>query len=276
MEGRYEYDAFGTPYEGDLNGGMNLGYTGKPYDTATGMYNYGYRDYAPAVARFTTEDPVRDGANWFAYVNNDPVNWVDLWGLEDIVAIRALDNYSSENAIYYNFLVEKELDEIRIAAEEKGLTFRVVDGQDATGSRIDSEFADNDTQRLILLYHGKGDGTITDVNGIDYTLPDRTKIGSNLKTVDLVGCYADLAIKSVNAPPNAIPDLRSYNPPGQVIWNGQTNDAVQNRIPESIRTGTDTSGPPSTNVPMFEEYFMSFGSQSNILPGGTQNAKKGN
>jgi RHS repeat-associated protein len=83
MEGRYEYDAFGTPYEGDLNGGMNLGYTGKPYDTATGLYNYGYRDYAPAVARFTTEDPVRDGANWFAYVNNDPVNWVDLWGLED-------------------------------------------------------------------------------------------------------------------------------------------------------------------------------------------------
>jgi RHS repeat-associated protein len=77
MEGRYEYDVFGTPYEGDLNGGMNLGYTGKPYDVITGMYNYGYRDYSPEVARFTTEDPVRDGANWFAYVNNDPVNWVD-------------------------------------------------------------------------------------------------------------------------------------------------------------------------------------------------------
>jgi hypothetical protein len=35
----------------------------------------------PAAARFTTEDPVRDGANWFAYVNNDPVNYIDLWGL---------------------------------------------------------------------------------------------------------------------------------------------------------------------------------------------------
>jgi RHS repeat-associated protein len=49
---------------------------------ATGMYNYGYRDYKPEVARFTTVDPIRDGNNWFAYVNNDPVNWVDLWGLE--------------------------------------------------------------------------------------------------------------------------------------------------------------------------------------------------
>jgi hypothetical protein len=33
-------------------------------------------------------DPVRDGANWFAYINNDPVNWVDPWGLS------ASDNYN--------------------------------------------------------------------------------------------------------------------------------------------------------------------------------------
>jgi RHS repeat-associated protein len=85
LEDRYEYDAFGKPYKGDLNGGMNLGYTGKPYDTATGMYNYGYRDYQPETARFTTVDPVRDGANWFAYVNNDPVNWVDPDGRETAV-----------------------------------------------------------------------------------------------------------------------------------------------------------------------------------------------
>jgi len=82
LEDRYEYDAFGTPYSGDLSGMMNLGYTGKPYDTSTGLYNYGYRDYRPQAARFTTLDPIRDGNNWFSYVNNDPVNWVDLWGLE--------------------------------------------------------------------------------------------------------------------------------------------------------------------------------------------------
>ena len=26
-------------------------------------------------------DPIRDGNNWFAYCNGDPVNFVDLWGL---------------------------------------------------------------------------------------------------------------------------------------------------------------------------------------------------
>jgi RHS repeat-associated protein len=61
LEDRYEYDAFGKPYKGDMTQGMNLGYTGKPYDAATGLYNYGYRDYAPEAARFTTVDPVRDG-----------------------------------------------------------------------------------------------------------------------------------------------------------------------------------------------------------------------
>jgi hypothetical protein len=41
------------------------------------MYNYGYRDYRAELGRFTTEDPVRDGVNWFAYTNSDPVNWID-------------------------------------------------------------------------------------------------------------------------------------------------------------------------------------------------------
>jgi RHS repeat-associated protein len=81
VEERYEYDVFGVPYRGELDGGMDLGYTGKGYDVTTGLYNYGYRDYQPGVARFTTVDPVRDGVNWYAYVNNDPVNWVDPWGL---------------------------------------------------------------------------------------------------------------------------------------------------------------------------------------------------
>jgi RHS repeat-associated protein len=84
LEDRYEYDAFGKPYRGDLSSGMNLGYTGKAYDVVTGLYNYGYRDYAPETVRFTTVDPIRDGANWFAYVNNDPVNFVDLFGLRPL------------------------------------------------------------------------------------------------------------------------------------------------------------------------------------------------
>ena len=46
-----------------------------------GFYDYGFRDYAPELGRFTTVDPIKDGSNWYAYVGNDPVNLIDLWGL---------------------------------------------------------------------------------------------------------------------------------------------------------------------------------------------------
>ena len=61
--------------------GLETGYTGKPYDAVTGLSDYGFRDYSPTHARFITEDPIRDGENWFSYVGNNPVNWVDPWGL---------------------------------------------------------------------------------------------------------------------------------------------------------------------------------------------------
>ena len=81
MNTTYDYDIFGSPITGNYTTGADYGYLGKPYDSITGLYNYGYRDYSPQTVRFTTVDPIRDGANWFAYVNNDPVNYIDLWGL---------------------------------------------------------------------------------------------------------------------------------------------------------------------------------------------------
>ncbi len=75
------YDAFGSLIQGNLTDTTDYGYLGKQHDPSTKLYNYGYRDYAPNTARFTTVDPIRDGMNWFAYCNNDPVNFVDPDGL---------------------------------------------------------------------------------------------------------------------------------------------------------------------------------------------------
>ena len=71
----------GGIYKGASPYGLETGYTGKPYDAVTGLSDYGFRDYSPVHARFITEDPIRDGENWFAYVGNNPVNWIDPWGL---------------------------------------------------------------------------------------------------------------------------------------------------------------------------------------------------
>ena len=72
---------FGGIYKGNSPYGLETGYTGKPYESVTGLSDYGFRDYSPTHARFITEAPIRDGENWFAYVGNNPVNWVDPWGL---------------------------------------------------------------------------------------------------------------------------------------------------------------------------------------------------
>ena len=77
----FDYDVFGQPLQ-DRPERFRPGFTGKEYDSWTGLYNYGFRDYAPVLGRFTTVDPVQDGHNWYAYVNSDPVSWLDPWGLE--------------------------------------------------------------------------------------------------------------------------------------------------------------------------------------------------
>ncbi len=77
----FDYDVFGTPLQ-DRPERYRHGFTGKEYDSWTGLYNYGFRDYASLYGRFTTVDPIQDGHNWYAYVNSDPVSWLDPWGLE--------------------------------------------------------------------------------------------------------------------------------------------------------------------------------------------------
>ena len=88
QKSNYTYDAFGSLVQGDITGTTDFGYLGKQHDPTSLLYNYGYRDYKLQTARFTTVDPIRDGHNWFSYCNGDPVNFIDLWGLEILKPIK--------------------------------------------------------------------------------------------------------------------------------------------------------------------------------------------
>jgi RHS repeat-associated protein len=50
-------------------------------DRTTSLRLLGARYYGPSPRRFWTQDPARQGTNWYAYVANDPVNVVDPTGL---------------------------------------------------------------------------------------------------------------------------------------------------------------------------------------------------
>ena len=57
-------------------------FTGREYDTETGLYYYRARYYDPGLGRFLETDPLGyvDSENLYAYVGNNPWNWVDPKG----------------------------------------------------------------------------------------------------------------------------------------------------------------------------------------------------
>ena len=102
--GNVSYEIFGKPYERSgsfvAESSPDFGYLGKPYNADTELYDYGFRDYSPEIARFTSVDPIRDGRNWYCYVVNDPVNYVDLWGL---CGSDGNSKYNPEDSILYKY-----------------------------------------------------------------------------------------------------------------------------------------------------------------------------
>ncbi len=76
----YSYDAFGNLTTAVLPTDANRYlFSTKEFDSRAGLYYFGARYYDPEVGRWLTQDPLEfvDGLNLYAYVNNNPVNFVD-------------------------------------------------------------------------------------------------------------------------------------------------------------------------------------------------------
>lgn len=73
------------PWGNALTGGSSSGwaFTGREWDSETGLAYYRARYYDPRIGRFINEDPVglSGGTNLFGYVDNAPVAGVDPLGL---------------------------------------------------------------------------------------------------------------------------------------------------------------------------------------------------
>ncbi|MBL1259455.1 MAG: hypothetical protein COB33_002855, partial [Thiotrichaceae bacterium] len=78
------YTPFGLDLSSSGESTNSLAYTGREQDNESGLYYYRARYYDPEVGRFISEDPLgfEAGINFYAYVNNNPVNFNDPMGLE--------------------------------------------------------------------------------------------------------------------------------------------------------------------------------------------------
>ncbi|OIP99635.1 MAG: hypothetical protein AUK35_07175 [Zetaproteobacteria bacterium CG2_30_46_52] len=62
-----------------------FGFAGGIYDRDTGLTRFGARDYDPVTGRWTAKDPIKfagGDSNLYGYVLGDPVNLIDMNGLE--------------------------------------------------------------------------------------------------------------------------------------------------------------------------------------------------
>ncbi len=82
---QYDYDSFGNLTAPPTTGNPYT-YTAREYDPETGLLFYRARYYDSKAGRFLTEDPIGfdGGINFYSYTFNDPVNWIDPWGLARI------------------------------------------------------------------------------------------------------------------------------------------------------------------------------------------------
>jgi RHS repeat-associated protein len=81
---RISYDVWGNITEDTNPGFQPFGFAGGIYDQHTGLVRFGARDYDPVTARWTAKDPIGFAggqANLYSYLLDDPVNWIDPYGL---------------------------------------------------------------------------------------------------------------------------------------------------------------------------------------------------
>jgi len=76
-----DYDPYGNLLTGSTQ--PTYAFTGREWDAETGLYYYRAGYYDPKIGRFVSEDPIRfrGGINFYAYVDDNPVNESDPLGL---------------------------------------------------------------------------------------------------------------------------------------------------------------------------------------------------
>ena len=94
----YEYDAFGVERNRDEADANPFRYAGEYYDGETDSIYLRARYYMPSMGRFTTEDPIRDGLNWYSYCSGNPVMFIDPSGY--------LNTGYDENGVWHDWDAE--------------------------------------------------------------------------------------------------------------------------------------------------------------------------
>jgi RHS repeat-associated protein len=151
MVDSYGYEEFGNDLYGNQGREQPFGFTGEYYDLETNTYYLRHRYMNPTAGRFLSEDPIRDELNWYTYVGNDPINYIDPWGLERIVVSGG--RYSTGSGFQYEFIETaiKQLYEWLYSGSKECIAWIIADeGWSKSDKNMFSKIANNNG--ITLLY----------------------------------------------------------------------------------------------------------------------------
>ncbi len=77
-----------------------FGYCGEYLDGESGLIYLRNRYYDSMSGRFITEDPIKDGLNWYSYCYNNPIIYVDIDGAKP--RQYQPDEWNDNNIIQYS------------------------------------------------------------------------------------------------------------------------------------------------------------------------------
>ena len=195
---RYDYNAYGAEDE-DYNPFRRMfgkksvynpfRYTGEYTDSETGFIYLRNRYYDPSIGRFTTEDPAKDGLNWYVYCECNPVNRWDPWGLAKV----AIRDYANEYGGTVNW------------SDRRGLAFFEINGNifRVTGS------GDNNEGITVTNVDGRLYAEDSDLNNFFFGVtPEDTEAGVRITMLDGTP-YIDISIPVENALKRDVGDFES-------------------------------------------------------------------
>ena len=94
------------------------------------------RYYNPSIGRFTTEDQIKDGSNWYVYCGGNPIMFWDKMGLmpEGDVLFNILNNYS----FAYNINSDTTFNNQQMGINRRGLEmwFSVLVGEETISGTV--------------------------------------------------------------------------------------------------------------------------------------------
>lgn len=92
------YFPFGVESEPDAGDANPWRYCSEYWDDETGTYYLRARYYSPITGLYISEDPICAGLNWYTYCDNNPILFIDPWGLDCYIFYDASDYESTAKA----------------------------------------------------------------------------------------------------------------------------------------------------------------------------------